>query len=67
VKLSPAQETALKEVCDTPDYTCVDRYLPAKKLVELGLATRTAASYDRVRLTATDKGRQLRATLGDEP
>lgn len=63
-KLSPAQASTLKEVCDQSSYTCIDRYAPAKKLVELGLATKAdVGSYSRVQLTATEAGRRLRATL----
>jgi hypothetical protein len=66
IKLSSAQQIALKAVCDTPSYTCIDRYAPAKKLVELGLATSKPLSFGRIQLTSTAAGRELRSQLAEE-
>jgi hypothetical protein len=60
IKLSKAQNELLVSVLDRPMYVA-SYYSPAKKLVELGLATWTGKGLDH--LLATEAGKkQVQAT-----
>lgn len=59
MKLTDAQKERLAYMAKQPDGSCyaLDTYKPTRKLVELGLATRTPAKFGNAKFTITPAGR----------
>lgn len=57
MKLTPAQQAFLADVVRTGRQTCNESYLPAQKLVRLGLATYEQRSFGIWHVMPTHAGR----------
>jgi hypothetical protein len=62
-KLSKAQIALLREAARGGGVTCIERYRPAHKLIEYGLATARVGSFGSQRVEATAAGRAVIAKV----
>lgn len=58
MKLTRPQKNLLQELRKHSRFPCVERFAPARKLVELGFAVWTEGKYT-IDLMITDKGREI--------
>lgn len=57
MKLTPAQRAFLADLVRAGRQDCIESYSPARKLIELGLATSKAGSFGQLHVVPTDAGR----------